>query len=694
MTSVAYETDTDVALLLIDHPPVNALSSIVRNDLAAALTRAGNDPNIKAILLLCAGAMFVSGADLKELGTERGNAKPDLHDIIAMIEGGDKPVIAAMHGTALGGGLELALACHARLATSSARLGLPEVRLGLIPGGGGTQRLPRLTGPEAAIDIMTSGQPISAGRALQLGIIDDVVADLQQGAKDFARRALAERRSFAPVIQQQHNLVLPPEKLEAIRAKTRSKARGRLAPSIIVDCVVAACSGTAADGLAYERARFAEVRDGEQHKALKHIFSAERTARIIPSLTSAPLPIERAAVIGAGAMGTGIAMTFANAGIPCLLIDVDRAALDRAIGIIDANYRESVKRGALSSDHATAARQSIAFAGDYASLGDVDIVIEAAFEDMAVKQDIFGRLDAHAPSHAILATNTSSLDIDQIAAATTRPDKVVGTHFFSPAHIMKLMENVRGAYSSDQTIATVMALGRRLGKVPVLAGNRDGFIGNSMLQFYTGEAEFLLEEGAGIEQIDRVAEEFGMAMGPLSMRDLAGLDVAVAVRRQRAPTLPADERKAGLLEALVAAGLVGRKGGAGFYRYQDNKKSTNLEALAIVEAHAADQGITRRAVADDEIRDRLFAPLVNAGAQALADGIAIRAGDIDTVWVNGYGFPAHKGGPMFWGEQVGLDIIHAIVTQQGVRNGSRWAPSALLSRLTSQEDKTFANLST
>jgi 3-hydroxyacyl-CoA dehydrogenase len=558
------------------------------------------------------------------------------------------------------------------------------VNLGLLPGAGGTQRLPRLTGPEIALDLITSGKHVPAARALEIGLIDAVVDDLVAGAATFARTALAEGRTFQQVGTRQEKVTgIDPALFADFRAKTAIKARGMLAPMAIIDCIEAACTLPIAEGLAYETKRFYELNSDPQHAALMHVFFAERQARKIPDLPKdiQPLPIRKAGIVGSGTMGGGIAMVFANAGIDVVVLDISEEALAKGLGTVAKNYEISVERGSMLRARANAALALISTTTSYDDFGDVDIVIEAASEKMDLKREIFATLDRVTAPHCILGTNTSSLNIDTIAAATSRPEKVIGTHFFSPANVMKLMENVRGKATSAETIATVMALGKQLGKVTVLAGNCDGFIGNRMLQYYTGEAEFLLEQGATPEQIDRVAMAFGMAMGPCAMRDMTGMDVGVLVRNERAKTLPEGERFSPILHRMVEAGRYGRKTGKGFYRYEGREQLPDPEALGLIEQVSRDLGIERRIFSDEEVSERLFVPLVNEGAKILEEGIAIRASDIDTVWVNGYGFPAHRGGPMYWGAQLGLEKIFAMALEAGKRNGPRWLPGKLLERL-------------
>ncbi len=685
MNAVRYDLKNDVAVLTVEYPPVNTLSAAVRTGLGEGLARAKEDAAVTAVVIMGGGKTFIAGADITEFGTENSKVLPSLPDLQHTLETFPKPTVAAIHGTALGGGFELALTCHARVAVSSGKVGLPEVNLGLLPGAGGTQRLPRLVGPEVAIDLITSGKHVPAAKALDLGIIDAVVDDLSTGAVEYARGMAAGGQMPTPVIDRNDKVEgINPEVFAKARQTVGKKARGKIAPLVIIDCVEAACTLPPAEGLAFEIGKFRELYAGEQRAALMHYFFAEREARRVPGLDAQPKPIRAAAVIGAGTMGGGIAMVFANAGIPVHLTDISQEAVDKGIGLIRKNYEVSVSRGSMPQAAADKALALVSTTTDYADFADADIVVEAAFERMDIKRDIFLRLDAVMKPGAILATNTSSLDIDAIAAATGRPADVVGVHFFSPANVMKLQENIRGSQTSPETIATVMALGKTLGKNVVLAGNCDGFIGNRMLQYYTGEAEFLMEQGATPEQIDRVAEKFGMPMGPISMRDMSGLDVGVLVREARKATLPAGERFSPILERLVERGRHGMKVGKGFYRYEGRDKHPDPETIEIIEETARELGIERRSFTDDEIEFRLFAPLVNEGAKEIEDGTAIRASDIDVTWVNGYGFPSHKGGPMYWGEQVGLTRIYEAAIEAAKRNGPRWGPGKLLERLAAE----------
>ncbi|WP_246623283.1 3-hydroxyacyl-CoA dehydrogenase NAD-binding domain-containing protein [Sphingomonas colocasiae] len=678
MDVVTVTRQDGIAVLCVDYPPVNALSVAVRKGLAEAIAEANADPAIRGIVIRAAGKTFIAGADIKELGQGLHLVSPTLREVQQLLENG-KPSVAAIHGTALGGGLEVALTCTHRVALADARLGLPEVKLGLLPGAGGTQRLTRLCGPEVALDLCLSGRQVKAAEALELGLIDAIVPDLDRAPAAFLATAAP-----APAILLRGDRLADIDQtlFDDARRTWSRKARGRDAPAEIIGAIEAACGLTGEEGLRAERAAFDRLYAGEQHPALVHAFLAERQAAKLPGAPDPSIPvISRAGVIGGGLMGAGIAAVLANAGIAVTIVDIDDAALSAARERIARLYAGSVSRGILSSDDAGAARARIGFATDYAALADIDLAIEAAPEIMDLKRRIFAALDAVAPPHAILATNTSSLDIDAIAAATSRPGQVIGLHFFSPANIMKLVEVIRGRASAPQALATGMKLVQRLGKVGVSVGNYDGFLANRTLQFYTGQAEFLMEQGASPEQIDRVAEAFGMPMGPVAMRDMAGLDVAALVRKVRALSLPPEERLSPLIEKMVEAGRLGQKSGAGFYRYDNGKRLPDPEAQAIIDDAARALGVERRSFDDDEIRDRLFLPIVNEGARALEDGTATRASDIDVAWINGYGFPAHRGGPMYGGMKHGLQRVIALADRLGAELGPRWKAADLLVRM-------------
>jgi len=682
VSAVNYRLAGDVAILEVANPPVNALSLAVREGLMEGLERAVADPAAVAVVISGAEGTFPAGADINEIASGLALKAPMILDVQARMEAVRKPLIAALEGNALGGGFELALTCHWRVATPATRVGLPEVKLGLIPGAGGTQRFTRLAGPEAALEAITSGAPIPAARAHALGLIDAVAADAVTAAAELGRQAVREGRPLRLASDlDEHIRGVSSAPFAAFRQKIATRARGQLAPWKIIDCIEAACTRSKAEAFRFERDCFIECRDSAQRRALTHLFFAEREARRIPGIGPdvKPRSIASAAVIGAGTMGGGIAMNFANAGIPVRLLELSAEALERGLALVRKNYAASVSRGSLTEERAERALALIRGVTDYGELGAADILIEAVFEDLTVKQEVFARLDRVAAPHAILATNTSTLDIDAIAAATTRPQQVVGTHFFSPANVMKLLENVRGKASSPQVLATVMALGKTLGKVAVLAGNCDGFIGNRMLMYYGSEAEFLLEEGATPEQIDRVMEGFGFAMGPLAVRDLAGNDVGFLIRKGR--KLPSDERFSPILERLVAAGRLGQKAGKGFYRYEGRTRHTDPEVQTLIEGVSRELAVRRRQIPEEEILDRLLHPLVNEGAKIVDEGIALRSGDIDVVYVNGYGFPAWRGGPMYWAEQAGLARVVETMRRLAPTHGARWRPAPLLERL-------------
>jgi 3-hydroxyacyl-CoA dehydrogenase len=682
MPEVSYELQGEVAILTLCNPPVNALSLPVRQSLRQALERVAQDAQVQALVLAGAGGTFCAGADMEEVASGAVLLPPIIRELQAQMEASDKPIVAAIEGVACGGGLELALTCHWRVAAPGARLGLPEVKVGLIPGSGGTQRFTRLAGPEAALEAITSGALFGAERALALGLIDAIDGEARAAAVRLARQVRAERRALRLASELETGIRgVDPGLFAAFRKKSAPRTRGQLAPAKAIDCIEAACTRPKEEALRFERECFLECRDSAQRQALMHLFHAERAARRIPGVPPelAPLPIRSAGVVGAGTMGGGIAMCFANAGIPVAVLESSAAALEQGLAAIRRSYDASMARGSLSAERAAAALALIRGVNEYPSLGGADIVVEAVFEELQVKQQVFAQLDVVAAPHAILATNTSTLDIDAIAASTRRPAQVVGTHFFSPAHVMRLLENVRGRATSPQTLATVMALGKQLGKVPVLAGNCDGFIGNRMLMYYGAQAEFLLEQGATPEQIDRVIEEFGFAMGPLAVRDLAGNDVGWRIRKAR--TLPPDERWSPILERMVAAGRLGQKVGRGYYRYEGRTRIPDPAVIELIEGVSGELGIRRRALSDQEILESLLHPLVNEGARILEEGIALRSGDIDVVYVHGYGFPAWRGGPMYWGEQAGVARVVDTMRRLSATNGARWRPAPLLERV-------------
>lgn len=648
---VRYELEGNIGVITVNNPPVNALSHAVRRGLLDAISKAQGDAS-EAVVIFCEGSTFIAGADITEFG--KPFQEPGLPGLLDTIEASSKLVVAAIHGTALGGGFETALAAHYRCAVPSAKIGLPEVNLGLLPGAGGTQRTPRLAGVKASLDLITSGAPITAAEAAAIGLIDKVVdGDLRDGALTWAKDLV---KSGAP-IRRSSELSVPEYDasiFDDYRAALAKRARGQIAPALIVSAVEAAATMTFEEGLRVERNAFMECMNSPQSAGMRHIFFAERQASKIDGLTKdTPVrPVDSVGVIGGGTMGGGIAMSFANAGIRVTMIEISDEALQRGLGIVEKNYAGSVKRGKLSEKDAAACRGLISGSTDYAALANVDMVVEAVFEDPELKKTIFAKLDAVCKPGAILATNTSYQDVDAIAAATKRPQDVVGTHFFSPAHIMKLLEVVRGEKTADDVLATVMALAKKIRKVAVVSGVCYGFIGNRMLNPYGKTAQLLLLEGASPQQVDAAMEEWGMAMGPLRVFDLAGLDVGYKAREALADDEKGDPRSYRVPDLLVEAGRLGQKSGAGFYAYDDNRQATPDPAVdEMIVTAAAEFGIERRSISDEEIVDRLISSLVDEGLKILEEGIAQRSSDIDVVYVYGYGFPASRGGPMFYADQ-------------------------------------------
>lgn len=694
MSTVNYELIGDIGVIRLNNPPVNALSHGLREGIWGAIKSAQEDTS-EALILLCEGRTFIAGADITEFG--KPPQAPMLSEVITEIENSHKPVIAAIHGTALGGGFEVALACHYRCALKSAKVGLPEVKLGLLPGAGGTQRTPRLAGVSAALELITSGNPITAAKAESMKLIDRVISDdLLKGALAFARELINRK---APVRRVRDIVIDPasiPEGLfDEFRQRLNKRARGQLAPQHIVTCIEAATQLPFDKGLAKELDLFIECLLSDQSAALRHMFFAERSATKIKGLPkdTPTREINSVGIIGGGTMGGGIAMNFANANIPVKLVEINQAAIDRSLAVIDKNYSISMKKGKLSEAQKTRSLSLITGTTDYAELADVDLVIEAVFESMELKQDVFARLDQICKPGAILATNTSYQDIDQIAAVTNRPEDIIGLHFFSPANVMKLLEVVRGSKSTDTVIATAMQLAKTIMKVPVLAGNCYGFIGNRMLRPYAREAQLCLIEGATPEQIDTVMQSWGMAMGPIAVGDLAGLDIGYKARQGLSKAEKGDSKTYCIADALVEMGRLGQKTGAGYYRYdpETRARSNDPEVLAVIKAQAEAHGVERREISDDEILNRLTFALINEGAKILEDGIAQRPSDIDVVYAYGYGFPPHRGGPMYYADRIGLKRVYeTICTFRDLHGEACWAPSPLLARL-AQEGKTFAN---
>ncbi|MCH7636363.1 MAG: enoyl-CoA hydratase/isomerase family protein [Proteobacteria bacterium] len=683
MKPVSYELVDSVGVITVNNPPVNALSHSVRAGILEAI-RAAQDDASEAVLIICEGRTFIAGADISEFG--KPPQEPHLPDLLNEIEASEKLVIAAMHGTALGGGFELTLACHYRIALDTAKVGFPEVKLGLFPGAGGTQRVPRLAGVAAALDLMGSGNPISVSQAVDLGLVDEIVSeDLRDSALAYTKRLLKED---APLRRASQLEVEPVEDslFDDYRAQFSKRARGQVAPQKMLEAVQAATTMSFADGQARERELFVELMQGQQSTALRHVFFAERLAGRISGFPRGieNRSVERVGIIGGGTMGGGIAMSFANAGFQVTLLEINDEALARGLSIVDKNYAGSVKRGKLSEENAAACRGRIRGVTDYDELGDADLVIEAVFEDPELKKDIFKRLDAACKPGAILATNTSYQDVDAIAAATNRPEDCLGMHFFSPAHIMKLLEVVRGAKTADDVLSTVMALGKKIRKVPVMSGVCYGFIGNRMLAPYFREAQLCLIEGGIPEGVDGALYDFGMAMGPISVGDLAGLDVGYKARQVLAEDQRGDPRAYRVPDALVEAGRLGQKSGEGFYRYdpETRQKSSDPKVIEIIEREAKALGIERLAIDADEIVDRLIFSLVNEGLRIIEEGIAQRPSDIDIVYVYGYGFPAWRGGPMYYADTVGLDHVLERILEFRDRFGEEnWSPAPMLEKL-------------
>jgi 3-hydroxyacyl-CoA dehydrogenase len=686
-----YERLADVAVIRLENPPVNGLAHRVRQGIAAGLEKAHSEDAVRSIVLIGDGKLFSGGADIREFKTPAASDAPSLRDVIERVEASSKPVIAAVHGGAYGGGLELAMGCNYRVASASTQLALPEVKLGLLPGAGGTQRLPRLVGAKAALEMIVSGDPIDAIRARELGLIDGIIdGDFLAGAIAFAKRVasapqhpVASRRTIAPMDG------------DAIFAAARSEAartrRGFLAPLECIACVEAALSLPFDQGLVFERERFKILLNGAQSKALRHLFFAEREAAKVADLPpdTATRPIGGVGVVGAGTMGTGIAMSFANAGFAVTLLESRSDALQRASSAMRSSYAASVAKGKLDQARMERRLELIAGSLDYADLREADLVIEAVFEDMSVKHAVFERLDAICKPGAILATNTSRLNVDEIAARTSRPQDVIGLHFFSPANVMRLLEIVRAAKTAPDVIATSIQLARKLGKIAAVVGVCEGFVGNRMLTPYLREAGFLLEEGASPQQVDRALVEFGMAMGPFAVSDLAGLDIGWQARKRLAASRPKHLRYSTLADRLCEMGRFGQKTGAGYYRYAPGTRTPlpDPEVDSLIERCAGESGTRRRAIGDHEIVERTLFALINEGARILDEGIAQRASDIDLIYVHGYGFPAWRGGPIYYADALGLDKVLARVRQFREAHDEHWAPAPLLERLAAQGNR-------
>jgi 3-hydroxyacyl-CoA dehydrogenase len=688
--------DNDIAVITIDNPPVNALSPGVPEGISVAIDRLNGDPLVKAAVVIGGGRTFVAGADIKEFGKMTSGEKPrgSLLPLLLHIEDSSKPVVMAIHGSAFGGGLELAMAGHYRVASPSAQVGQPEVKLGIIPGAAGTQRLPRLVGIAKAVEMCAEGKPVSARDAAALGLIDQLIeGDLLTGALSFAREIASKpapktRERMDKLGNAAENAAI----FAAARDLARKKQRGLKAPLAAIDAVEAATRLSFEEGCKAEAKLFNECLFSDQSKALIHVFFGEREVAKVPDVPreTPVIPVNRVAVVGSGTMGGGIAMVFANAGISVLLKDVDEAALELGMNKIRKNYATSMQRGRFTQQFVDERLKLITPVLTYDRFGDVDMVVEAVFEGMALKKSVFSELDRACRPGAILASNTSTLDIDEIARATSRPEAVIGTHFFSPANIMRLIEIVRGKKSSKEVIASCMQLSKTLGKIGVLVGNCRGFVGNRMFGPYRREAQFLIEEGADVEAVDNVLVDFGNAMGPLATGDLAGLDVGWRIRKEYRHLEKPGIRQPFAEDRLCEMGRYGQKTMKGWYRYDENRRaSADPEVTGLVRKWSADAGIAQRQISSQEIVDRCIYALVNEGARILEEGFALRAVDIDIIYLNGYGFPAYRGGPLWHADTVGLQNVYRRICEFQQRHGELWAPAPLLQRL-AETGKTFA----
>ncbi|HEY9218534.1 MAG TPA: 3-hydroxyacyl-CoA dehydrogenase NAD-binding domain-containing protein [Phenylobacterium sp.] len=691
MTAINEVTDLsvegDVAIVTLNSPPVNALSQKVREGLHGAFEQACAG-DAKAVVLICEGRTFIAGADITEFGGAMGG--PSLFEVQDAIEGCSKPVIAAIHGTALGGGLEVALCCHYRVAVPSARVGLPEVNIGLLPGAGGTQRLPRIVGVEKALQMVTSGEHVPAKAAAEMGLVDELVEEgkLREGALAFAKKVIAENRPLRKVRDSNEKVEAArgkPEIFENFRKANARKMRGFMAPENNIKAVEGAVNLPFDEGLKNERRLFNELMAGSQSAAQRYYFFAERQAQKIPDVpdSTPTIPIKSVGIIGAGTMGGGIAMNFANAGIPVKIIEMKQEALDRGLGVVRKNYERTASRGGITGQQVEDRMGLISGSLSQEDLGDVDLVIEAVFERMDIKKDIFTNLDRICKPGAILATNTSGLNIDEIASVTKRPESVIGLHFFSPANVMKLLEIVRADHTSKEVIATSMKLAKQIGKVAVLVGVCPGFVGNRILGARQREAQKLVMEGAMPWDIDRVLYDFGFPMGPFAMSDLAGLDIGWVKERSKGESIR---------DVLCEMDRRGQKTGAGYYDYDENRNAIPSPVTEkIINDFIVKSGANPRKISDEEILERCIYPMINEGAKILEEGKAIRPSDIDVVWVNGYGWPVYRGGPMFYGDQVGADKVLAKMQEFHRQMGDAFKPAPLLEKMVG-EGKTFAQL--
>jgi len=690
MTTARYFQHGDVAVITMDNPPVNGLGAGLRQAIADGLTRAGRDATVRAIVLTGAGRGFSGGADIREFNTPATFAEPNLHTLIRMIEDSRIPVIAAIHGIAMGGGLELALGCHYRVAAPGAQIALPEVKLGLLPGAGGTQRLPRVVPLEMALNMIVSGNPVDSSRFAETRLFDAMIeGELVEGAIAFARKVAAEDK-LPRIRDLKVDYPNAQGYLQFARNTVAAVAKNYPAPLRCVEAVTAAATRPFEEGMAIERAGFIALVESPESRALRHAFFAERAASRIPDVPEdTPMrPVKEVAVIGAGTMGGGIAMNFVNAGIPVRLLEIEQAGLDRGMATIRRNYENTAKKGRIPADDVERRMAMIRPTLSYDEIRDVDLVVEAVFEDMDVKRVVFQNLDRLMKKGAILATNTSTLDVDRIAAFTRRPEDVIGMHFFSPANVMKLLEIVRGEKTARDVLATVMKLSKTIRKTGVVSGVCDGFIGNRMIEQYSRQATFMLDEGASPAQVDRAIEKFGFAMGPFRMSDLAGNDVSWYIRKRRYVEKP-EYKYSAIPDKLCELGRFGQKTGAGWHRYESGSRKAIPDPVVdeLVAKHREALGITPRRIGDDEIVQRLVFALVNEGAKILEEGIAMRASDIDLIYLSGYGFPLYRGGPMLYADEVGLyNVLRAMEGFAANPHGDPgfWTPAPLLAKLAAQ----------
>ena len=696
---VRFDRIEAVGVITLDNPPVNAFSLSQRIGVSEALTAGLQDPDIQAFVICGSGRMFSAGADIREFDTGLAGESPTLMDLISLIENSPKPVVCALHGTALGGGCELSLACHSRIAIPGTRIGLPEVTLGIVPGAGGTQRLPRLIGVLPALDAIVSGKPMTAERAHELGLVDGLADDGDDLLKISV--SIAHRLSIGPeppkktrdrdghLLEAQNR----PELFDEFRSRISRRARGFEAPFACIDCVEAATTMSFENGLAFEREVFLRCRSSNQSLSQRHAFFAEREARKVSGLgpETSQTDVRHAAVLGCGTMGTGIAMCFANAGIPVIVTESEQGMLDRGMKMIRKNYASTVSKGRMTEEEAEARLALIEPTLEFERVSAADVVIEAVFEEMELKKKIFTRLDGLCKADAILATNTSSLDVNTIAAVTGRPEQVVGTHFFSPANVMRLVEIVRGDHTSHEVLATTLTLSKQLGKVGVVVGVCDSFAANRMLYPYSRQAQFLIEEGAFPEQVDKVIYDFGFPMGPFALSDLAGIDVGWRVRQHREPSRPKHLRYSEIADRLYEMGRYGQKTRKGWYNYEEGSRipMPDPEVVDLVVRTSRELEIDRREISDEEILQRCIYPLINEGARILEEGIVQRASDLDIVWLYGFGFPRYRGGPMFYADSVGLRHVYEVMQGFCEIHQDWLEPAPLLERL-AREDKTFA----